>query len=189
MPTSNVAIANRALQKLGAERVESLTQDHPNARSMNACFEAVRDAELRRYDWSFAIKRASVAADADVTLWGNWNKYSLPGDFLRLLLDNESNSVVDWRIEGIYIVTGDDAPLEFRYIARIEDPNYFDLLFIEAFASKLALECCEEITQSASKKDRIQGEYTFAVNEAKRLGSIERAEQDPPEDEWIEARR
>ena len=39
MAISRVQLANRALQKLGAKRIESLTQDHPNARSMNAAFE------------------------------------------------------------------------------------------------------------------------------------------------------
>ena len=196
MATSNVAIANRALQKLGAKRIESLSQDHPNARSVNACFELVRDAELRRYDWAFAIARASLAADSDDTLFGNWNRFVVPNDFLRLLLDDESSSVVDWRIEGmrdsgdssvLTIVTQDAAPLKIRYIARLTDPTFFDPLFVEALACKIALECCEEIT--GSSRDSLKDDYRFAVNEAKRLGSIERAEKDPPEDEWVEARR
>ena len=196
MATSNVAIANRALQKLGAKRIESLSQDHPNARSVNACFELVRDAELRRYDWAFAIARASLAADSDDTLFGNWNRFVVPNDFLRLLLDDESSSVVDWRIEGmrdseaasvLAIVTQDAAPLKIRYIARLTDPTFFDPLFVEALACKIALECCEEIT--GSSRDSLKDDYRFAVNEAKRLGSIERAEKDPPEDEWVEARR
>ena len=37
MAVSEVSIANAALQKLGSpSRLESLTQDHPNARTMNA---------------------------------------------------------------------------------------------------------------------------------------------------------
>ena len=36
MAISDVTVANRALQKLGAKRIESLTQDTPNARSINA---------------------------------------------------------------------------------------------------------------------------------------------------------
>ena len=198
MATSNVTIANRALQKLGAKRVESLTQDHPNARSVNACFESVRDAELRRYDWAFAIARASLAADSEDTLWGGWNRFVVPNDFLRLILDDESTSVVDWRLEGLRdsgddsvlaIVTQDAAPLKIRYIAKVTDPTFFDPLFIEALACKLALECCEEITGSTSKKESVKDDYKTAVNEAKRIGSIERAEKDPPDDEWVEARR
>ena len=198
MAVSDVQIANRALQKLGAKRIESLTQDHPNARSLNACYELVRDAELRRYDWGFAISRASIAADSSDTLWGGWNRFTVPNDFLRLLLDDESTSVVDWRLEGrlspdatptLCIVTQDASPLEIRYVARVADPTIYDPLFIEALACKLAMETCQEITGSTSKMESLKDDYKFAVNEAKRLGSIERAEQDPPDDEWVEARR
>lgn len=188
MATSNVAIANRALQKLGAERIESLTQDDPNARSMNAAFEIVRDAELRRYRWSFAIKRASIAADSSDTLWGGWNRYTLPNDFLMLIRDDETGQAPDWRVEGLFIITADASPLEIRYVARIEDPTFFDALFIEAFASKLAVETCQEITQSTSKKESAKSDYAFAINEATRLGAIEKPAEEFPEDSWLNAR-
>jgi hypothetical protein len=189
MAASNVSIANRALQKLGAKRISSLTQDHPNARSMNAAFERVRDAELRRYDWSFAIARASIAADASGPTWGDWNRYTLPNDFLRLLRDDESGANVDWKIEGLYILTADDSPLEIRYIARIEDPAYYDALFLEAFAGRLALETCKEITDSTVDKESIKDDYDRDIAEAKRVGAIEKAARDFPEDEWHAAMR
>lgn len=197
MATSDVSIANLALQKLGAARIEALDQDSPNARSINSCFEAVRQGELRKHDWAFAIARASIAADSDATLWGGLNRFLVPNDFIRLLLDDESGSVVDWRIEGKLdtdetavraIVTKDSSPLRIRYIADIEDPNAFDSLFVDSFACKLAMQTCKEITGSNALVAEIKVEYDRAINEAKRIGSIERAEQDPPEDEWVEAR-
>lgn len=189
MAISNVAIANRALQKLGAKRISSLTQDAPNARSMNAAFERVRDAELRRYDWAFAIKRASIAADGDGPTWGDYNRYSLPNDFLRLIRDDETGANVDWRIEGLYILTKDAAPLEIKYIARIEDPNYYDPLFAEAFAGRLALECAKEITDNTSDKESVKDDYKTDIAEARRVGAIEKEAQEFPEDPWLAARR
>jgi hypothetical protein len=186
---SNVAIANRALQKLGAKRISSLTQDAPNARSMNAAFERVRDAELRRYDWTFAIKRASIAADGASPDWGDYKRYSLPNDFLRLIRDDESGANVDWRIEGLYILTGDAAPLKIKYIARIEDPNFYDPLFAEAFAGRLAMECAKEITDSTSDKESVKDDYKTDIAEARRVGAIEKAAQEFPEDPWLAARR
>ncbi len=188
MATSKVALANYALQKLGAKRIESLTQDHPNARSMSAAFNLVLRAELRRYDWSFAIKRESIAADGDDPTWGDYNRYSLPNDFIRLLRDDETGQAVDWKVEGRYILTADVAPLEIRYIAFIEDPTLWDAGFDEAFACKLALQCCEEITQSTSKKGGIAADYDFEIAEAKRTGAIEKAAQEFPEDSWLNAR-
>lgn len=190
MATSIVQIANRALSKLGAARIESMTQTgSANARAMNAAFDLTRDAELRRYQWSFAIKRASVAADGTGTTWGDYSRYSVPGDFISLIRDDESGLRTDWKIEGGYIVTLDAAPLTFKYIARIEDPNLFDPLFIEAFACKLALEACHEITQSTGKKGDLKQDYAFAISEAKRVGAIEKGAIDFPEDDFITAMR
>ena len=194
MATSKVQIANAALQKLGAKRIESLTQDSANARSMNAAFEGVRDSMFRRYDWSFAIRRASIAADAAQTEWGSWNRYSLPADFIRLIRDDESGTNLDWRIEsgaegeGAFIVTADSSPLEIRYVAKVEDPNQFDVLFVEALEHKLAAETCEEITGSTSKQQRLDAAYDQAIAEAKRVGAIEKPAQDFPEDDWLAAR-
>ena len=57
-------------------------------------------------------------------VWGGWTRYSLPNDFLRLIRDDESGLDVDWKIEGLYILSADASPLEIRYIANIEDPNF-----------------------------------------------------------------
>ena len=54
---SEVDICNRALSKLGAARITSLTEDSVNARACNAMYESVRDAELRAHPWNFAMKR------------------------------------------------------------------------------------------------------------------------------------
>ena len=188
MATSQVQAANRALQHLGAKRIEALTQDHPNARSMNAAFQTVRDGLLRRYDWSFAIKRASIAADGDDPVWGDWNRYSLPNDFIKLIRDDESGQRVDWKVEGLYILSADEAPLEIRYVARIEDTNTWDALFFEAFACLLALETCREITGSAAAEDRIARKYDEYIADAKKAGAIEKEAQEAPTDDWLNAR-
>lgn len=155
---------------------------------MAAAFDGVRDALLRRYDWSFAIKRDSIAADGDGPTWGDWNRYGLPSDYIRLLRDDESGYAVDWKIEGGYILSRDAAPLEIRYIARITDPNLFDALFVEAFSTKLAAETCEEITQSTSKKAGVDKDFDDVIADARRSGAIEKAAQEFPEDSWLTAR-
>jgi len=190
MAASKVQIANLALQKLGVSRkLESLTQDHPNARTLNLAYVPMLRAELRRYDWSFAIKRASIAADGDGPVWGDWDGCSKPNDFLRLLRDDESGVNVDWKIEGLHILSTTSAPLEIRYLAFIDDPNFYDDLFIEAFACRLAVQCCEEITQSTSKINDAKDQYKDAIAEAKSAGAIEKGAIDFPEDDWIAARR
>lgn len=192
---TKVDIANGALQRLGAKRISSLTQDAPNARSMNATFDRVLRAEMRRYAWSFAIKRASITVDADGPTWGDWNRYGLPADFVRLLRDDETGIAVDWKIEAGdtdnprgYILSADATPLLIRYLAFIETPASYDHLFIEAVECKLAFVCCKEITGSSAAKDSLKEDYDTAIAEAKRIGFIEKEAQAETEDDWLLAR-
>lgn len=195
MATSKVAIANRALQLIGAKRIESFSENSPNARSISTAYDAVRDAELRRHHWNFSIRRAQIAQDPVQSVWGGWNRFALPNDFLLLIRDDESGVAVDWKIEngganaGNFILTADGPPLNIRYVASIDDPNVYDSAFREALSAALALAIVQEITQSASKRDNCEQAYTYAIEEAKRIGSIEGAAQEFPEDDWILAQR
>lgn len=188
--TSVVEICNRALQKLGAKRITSLTQDTPNARSCNVAYEVLKKAELRSHPWNFAIKRAELAADATDPDWGRSKSFTLPEDFLRLLDDypEDLSNSKDWQIEGRKIITDDSAPLYIRYIYDVTDPNEFDALFSEALSSRLAMELCEEITQSNSKIATMESMYTKTIREARRINAIENVAAKPPEDEWVTVR-
>lgn len=193
MAASDVSIANRALQKLGARQIASLTEDSPNARSVSIAYEPVRDRLLREYEWNFAIKRASVAADATETLWGGLNRFRKPNDFLRLLRDTEAGSTTrsdrqTWRVEGEFIVTSDGAPLEFRYLARIEDPVKFDPLFSELFSLTLAAEMIGDIETSITRKQIILDEMTEVKQRARHANSLENDAREAPQDSWLDAR-
>lgn len=190
MAVSDVAICNLALQKLGATRITSLTEDSRNARSCNACYEEIRDAELRRHMWNFAIIRKTLAADATAPDFDFGYAFPLPGDCLRLLPPNDND--LDWTIENHNgrpaVLTNDGDTLQIRYVKRITDPTAFDAAFVEALAAKLAWHLCEEITQSNQKKADALNEYRFAISEARRTNAIEQISADPPTDTWITAR-
>lgn len=187
---SKVEIANRALQILGAKRIVSLTEDSRNARAINAAFEPVKRAELRKHPWSFAILRVQLAADAVAPTFTRQNSFTLPSNFIRLLSpDPEVNfNDLDWIIEGKKIITNDGAPLDVRYIWDVTDPNLFDALFAESLSAKLAEQLCEEITQSNTKVATAQVFYKDALAEARRTNAIEKVAEKPPEDEWVTVR-
>lgn len=187
---SEVGICSRALQKLGARRISSLTEDSSNARACNAAYEVLRDAELRAHPWSFATDRASLAADSSSPDFGRSNAFQLPSDCLRLLppYPEDNLNSHDWQIEGRKIYTDESAPLRIRYIKKVSDPNEMDPLFRELLATRIALELCEEVTQSNTKKDALKDDYRNGLNEARRANAIERVAQQPPEDEWITKR-
>lgn len=187
---SEVEICNRALQRLGSKRIVSLSEDSVAARACTVAYQVVRDAELRAHPWSFAIKRASLAADAVAPDWGKQNAFTLPSDFLRLLPTYaERNGLwIDHVIEDGKIYTDETAPLYIRYVYKVTDPNKMDVLFREALAVKLAFELCEELTQSNTKKDGLSVDYKTAIREARRTNAIEKIAEQPPEDEWVTVR-
>lgn len=196
---SQTEIVNRALTKLGAARITSINDSNKSARVMNAIYDTVRKAELRKRLWGFALKRDSLAKLADAPAWGFGNQYQLPTDFLRLVQVNDifiipaiaeyttqDNSA--WAIEGTAILTDFDAPLKIRYIRDITDSGLFDPLFVESFAAKLAYEACEEITNSNQKRSAAEKDYTTAVREAAMTNAIERPPQGIPDDSWMVGR-
>lgn len=197
MATSNVAIANRALQHLGAARISDLSQDSKSAREMNTAFVPVRDALLEEYDWNFAITRVSQAKLSGEDPYEGLNRFLLPDDFIRLLIDDEtatkSTTEKDWQIEnaaeGRVLMTADDSPLNYRYIAQITDPTRFSKAFDETLAVDLAINTCYAITGSGTLLDRLGAARTRMVNRAKRTNAIQNQARQPKEDSWIQVMR
>lgn len=187
---SKVEIANRALQKLGARRIVSLGEDSVNGRAINTAYEPVKLAELRKHSWSFAVKRASIAADAAAPLFNRGVSYQLPSDFVKLLAQDPEQNMndLDWQIEGRKIITNETAPLEIRYIYNVDDPNEMDALFRETLSSKLALELAEELTQSNTKKEALLRAYKDTIAEARKANAFERVSQVPQSDSWVTIR-
>lgn len=187
---SAVLICNRALQKLGARRITSLEEDTPNARASNTAYDQVRKKLLRQNTWNFAKARSQLAADDTAPVFGKVNAFQLPTDFLRLMNPYPEDNVntLDWEIEGRKIYTDDDAPLDFRYIKNITDVDLMDSLFQELLSTDMAVEMCEEITQSNTKKENLIKERRFLLREAKRINAIEGIAAEPPTDTWISVR-
>jgi len=193
--TTAVDIANRALLALGAKTISAINEDSVAGRACNRVYEPLRDAELRAHPWGFAKKRVSLAASATAPPFGYENAFPLPTDFLRLAADQSDKASqdgvvpIDWNIEGRSILTDDEAPFNLVYIAKIDNANLFDALFVEALAARIAMSLAEKLTQSNSKRELAKKEYEAAIKEARRINSIERIPQELPEDGWITARR
>jgi len=191
---SKVSIANRALTKLGEERILLLSDDTKPARTLNAMFDDVRDAELRRHRWRFAIARTSLSALVEAPAWGYTRQFPLPSDYLSLVQVGEvyvrasSKGQASWSVEGGRILTNMEAPLKIRYVARVDNYGLYDPLFVEVLACKLALESCETLTQSNTKYQSVAEAYTFAVREAVRQSAIENPPDELPDGSWLDSR-
>lgn len=188
MAASNVGIANRALQKLGGGYIANFLDNSKEARAVNRAYDFIRQAVLRSHPWNFALRRAALTASAAAPAFGYDLQYQLPTDCLRVL-EVQGGEYQPYQVEGRLILTDQAAPLKIRYVADITDPNQFDALFIEAFASRLAVELCEDLTQSNAKRQLAQGEYQAALREARRIDGQENPPDDLPETDWLLSRR
>lgn len=196
--------ANRALDKIGEAPIIDINDDVKAARVLKRMYDIVRDAELRARKWSFSIKRAMLAPDVAVPVFGYGAQYSLPNDCLRVLSlfnfdigpdqsDYRSANSQTYVIEGRKILYGRPIPggppitepMPLRYIARIADTTLWDVNFGEAFACRLAAECAEALTQSSDKRRLAWNEYQQALGWARRANAIELPADYISDDTWL----
>lgn len=95
----------------------------------------------------------------------------------------------DWEFGDNYILTTTPGPIVFRFCADVSDPTKFDPMFVEGFASRIAFEICEPLTQSTTKLTGIASEYKQFMGEARTVNAIEEGPTEPPEDDYITCRR
>ncbi len=186
--TSKVEIINKALQKIGEQFITSILDDSEQARAANRIYDTVLREVLRVHPWNFAITRAALAADVETPIWEFENQFTFPADLVRLLgIENLTHTTREssYKVEGRRIVSNFDAPLNIKYIKLEEDPNQYDSLFVDAFATKLAIEMVETLTQSNTKKSALLAEFSEIFVRAKRVDG----QEDPfirfEEDDWI----
>ncbi|UDL89842.1 hypothetical protein LGH82_00015 [Mesorhizobium sp. PAMC28654] len=205
-----VDICNLALTKLGQPRIGSIDPPYINPYGVEPdcafVYPLARDAELRKNPWSFARSRLILAADGNTPPFGtdddepddqgsSWAdevpmdtpqifQYRVPNDFIRMI----KMKYEERRIEGQYVLTYEDSPINFQYIARV-DPALFDPLFVEALACQVAVQLTYKITTSDALKQSIGQDYKLAINEAKRVNAIEAPPERAPEDTFVLVRR
>ena len=200
MGQSIVDCCNGALQKLGAMRIQSLTDNSREARQCALALDCNRRDELGTYSWNFAIKRVVLAPDAVAPAFDYLYRFLLPGDFLKIIRPPIPD--LDWVVEGNYLLsncnnqgplwlnvypggsTAGTASLNLRYVADIQDPNLWAGPFYEVMQFAMALDMCEALTNSTSKKSQLTAGYRDAIEEAKTANAFENRPQDPPEDDF-----
>lgn len=179
---------------------------------MNRAYGPVLLNTLRSNFWSFAIQRAVLAASSTQPSFGPAYYYPLPGDFLMLAPPDQINSAAvfgsvsptpsnafqsqynDWQIEqmpnggGVAIASSNPSPLYIRYISSNVPEANFDASFAEAFSANLALETCEELTQSTTKIQVISNFLKETLENAKKRNAFENKPVQPPVDTWILSR-
>lgn len=209
MPSNvtQTTIANRALQLLGYEPIASINDNNRGARAVNRAYYSVLYSELRQNFWNFSIQRATLVAAAVPPSFGKDNYFPLPPDFLDLAMPdqvttfnyanfpvNQNGSLLpnDFQIENgngtLCIASNEVSPLYIRYVSSNTPEAMFDATFAEAFAASLAMEICEELTQSNTKIATSQKMYDDAMEMAKKRNAFEMKPVSAPIDRYLTVR-
>jgi hypothetical protein len=197
--SSDVAICNLALTKLGDLRITALSDNTKPARELNAVYGMLRDKLQRTYNWRFCVKRAQLAADVAAPLFDFTSQYTAPADLLRILQvgtyfpspdlsDLIGSGGQEWVLEGGKILTRDSGQLNIRYLARITETTRFDPSFDDAFSALLAYNVCEALTQSDAKKNAALRDYRMAVMDAVKSNAIENPPESIADTTWLTVR-
>lgn len=188
--TTQTSIVNRALQLVGYKSVGSINDNDRGARAVLRAYQPVLLKALRDIPWSFSIERAILAASSTKPIHGKSNYFQLPGDFVSLAPpdDTFNFNYLDWQIEGQQIASDDSGPLNIRYVSSNVTESMFDAAFAEAFAAQLAMNTCEELTQSNTKMATLQKVYDDAIKSARKNNAFENRPVKPPTDTWITSR-
>ncbi|MEL6278485.1 MAG: hypothetical protein AAFR28_06320 [Pseudomonadota bacterium] len=205
--TSETAICNAALAKIGEREITSLADDNPPAKAMSKRYARLRDLELSRSVWRFAVEIAQLTADGAAPTFGYSQRFAMPSDSLRPLLVGNIYAPLGeegvhytaayayaaprphFEIIGQYVHTDLAAPLEFTYVKRITDPTRFSDLFIEALASKLAWDAVDELTNSPGRQDRAKQDYADAMSAARMQNALWRPPRQRRSGAWVRSRR
>jgi len=166
MSISDTSICNMALGRIGANRINDLSDTSEDSAPAIHCrlhYEQTRDAQLRSGIWKFAITRATLSVNTVAPDFGFDNAYDLPADFLRMINvfeDNNNGEDVTrytYRIEGDQILSDED-DMEIRYVKRVTDPTAFDPLFVEVLVLQLALKLVMPLSQDKALRREIYDE-------------------------------
>jgi hypothetical protein len=192
MGTTLLEVANRALSRLGAARITTLTDTTAPAKAVSACFPGVPDWVLRSWLWKFAFTRVALT-NPEVAEGTDWTwRYALPPDCLDIVPQDTPLDDVEFVEEAGTLLCDLEAPLWLRYVRQVTDPGQWDPAFAEVLSWRLAMEMQPELAPEVSPFALSAG-FASALRQARRSGAVERKPWHSPWPEygrtWEEARR
>lgn len=176
MALNDVALASRALIRLGAAPIASFNDGSAEAEIAGALFAPIRDSLLSAYGWSFATGQTALGMMEAVPLADYARAFALPDDFLRALSAGTGGKGrgLRYRIARHTLHTDAESVL-LTYIFRPgeeEFPPYFDAALI----ARLSAEFCIPVTENTARAETL---FRMATAEFERARQID-AQQDSP---------
>lgn len=176
MALSDIALASRALIRIGAAPISSFNDGTAESEIAGALFAPVRDALLSAYGWSFALGQVRLTQLQAEPVADYRYAFALPTDFLRALSAGTGGRGrgVNYRVARGALHTNVDE-IMLTYIFRPEEeefPPYFDAALMARMAAELTI----PLTENTSRAEAM---FRLAELEYERARQID-AQQDTP---------
>ncbi len=184
---TNEDIVNQALGLLSASPIVSLSDDSVEGKIVRLSFYNLRDAVLEELDWSFAKAIFSLAKDV-VPPDHKWsNRFLIPDETLRVVSVNGNKRSQPWEINGNYIMADFDSA-DVVAINRVDNPNYFSNMFVQALVFRLAWTWAVPLVKSKTLARQYKEDYVDLINEAISSDSMQGTPENIGQGRLIESR-
>jgi len=176
MALNDVALASRALVRIGAAPITAFDDNTAEAEIAASLFAPTRDALLSAYPWSFATGQVALSELGAVPVADYDHAFGLPNDYLRALSAGAGGKGrgLNYRIARGALHTNSESVI-LTYVFRPDEsefPPYFD----QALISRLAAEFTIPVTENTSRAEAL---FRLAEQEFERARQID-SQQDSP---------
>jgi hypothetical protein len=176
MSLTSLALCSRALLRLGAQPIASLTEGTAEAEVAANLYPGLRDAVLSAHPWSFATGQADLPRLLATPHADFAHAFQLPTDFLRALSAGTAGRGrgIAYRLHEDRL-HADAQAVTLTYIFR-PDESAFPPFFAAALVARLAAEFCLPLTESASRAEIL---FRLAEQELRQARQVD-SQQDTP---------
>lgn len=182
---SRTEICNMALVHIGQEPILTLDEETKQSRLCKRLYETVRDATLRSYPWTFAIKRVILAPDLETPAFEFEHQFTLPSDCIRVVSLSVSDE--EYVIEGNKILTN-RTEIRLRYITNNTIEALFDPQFCQVLAIRLAKALCQSLTADQDLIKILNELERPLILQAMNTNAVETSQQPIIDDGWLMVR-
>lgn len=197
--SSDIEICNLALSRVAVtQAIASFTERSKEAEQCRVLYSHLRELVLQEFPWPFAesiVALASLGSPAP-----GWAfRYRYPADCLKirnivqpgfrraLSSDMEIPYQIGYDAGGRVIHT-DQPEAVCRFTFRVEDSTFFDALFVEALAWRLAMDLALPLTSKPDLQQFAAQQYQMALTLAEG-SAFQESQSDPePESEFVTVR-
>jgi hypothetical protein len=154
-----------ALNKLGANRITSLSDNAEEARICSLVYDTIADEVMSSGPWTKTINRVALARTANTPAFGYTYEFQLPTVpvCLRVItVNDEVPGDIDFSIEQDKLLADTDS-IKIKYIGRITDTASYGPHLTAAIISRLAAELAQTLVGTSSKSQELYQEYQIKL--------------------------